>query len=138
MKRTFIFLLFLIPSCVSVCPTGTYSLPGWRNCCSLDAALECGKHPGGNFAFNSSCQCSPIDCPGLFLEPMKGTQEGQIVCDLPPHHCQHNKACASATMLRESHTCNCLQIFNPCGDDGVLWGNIGGPYECVSLIVSKK
>jgi hypothetical protein len=132
-----------------VCPSGTYALQGWNSkCCSLADTLECGRRSPGNWAFNSSCQCSPILCPSTVLttqphavlEPMKSFSEGgveQIICDSPPISCQKNKPCASPSMIREPHTCNCLQISSPCESKGdeILLGNVGGPYQCMAFMI---
>lgn len=124
------------------CPVGTYSLGGWnKRCCSVADATECGKRAPGNWAFNSTCQCHPITCKSsseASLEPMKSFSGGggveQIICYMPTTTCQNNKPCASPSMVREPHTCNCLQITYPCeSKEEVLLGNIGGPYQCVEL-----
>jgi len=119
------------------CPPGTYALRGWNSkCCSLADTLECGRRAPGNWAFNGSCECSPIMCPSssAVLEPMKSfSGVEQIICDAPPLACQKNKRCASPSMIREPHTCNCLQISSPCGGEEILLGNKGGPYQCVAF-----
>lgn len=121
-------------SMMKACLPGSYSLDGWGRCCSIVASLECGRRHPGHFAFNSSCQCSPVLCIGK-MDPMRGNSPGQIICDTPPSFCQssNNKPCASPSMIREPHTCNCLKILYPCPSGEVLWGDIGGPYQCLAF-----
>lgn len=119
------------------CIPGMYSLKGWPGCCDIAASVECGKRPPGHFAFNSSCQCAPISCENR--TPMRGG-ESTIICGTPPIVCQplHNKPCASPSMIREPHTCNCLKVAYPCRSNEVLWGNMGGPYTCLTIMEGVK
>ena len=112
---------------IKACVAGMYSLKGWERCCDIGASIHCGG--AGHLAFNSSCRCASISCENL--SPMRGG-ENTIVCATPPAHCQ-TQPCPLPHMIREPHTCNCLNIAYPCRSNEVLWGNIGGPYTCLSI-----
>lgn len=120
------------------CPEGTYSLQGWNRCCSLSASVECGVRFPGHFALNSSCQCNRVACAFPSRQDLMRDAPGRFVCDSRPRACRENPSCASESMVRERHTCNCLGLSYPCLYNEVLWGDRGGPFECLPLSVSLK
>jgi hypothetical protein len=115
------------------CPKDSYSLHGWSRCCPMSSAWACGEQYPGHYALNSDCQCAPVAChtTGIQNKELMRGDEGQIVCDVPPTNCKNNLPCPVASMMRETHTCNCLRISSPCMKNEALWGNLGGPYICI-------
>lgn len=122
---------------VMQCPGGTYSLQGWDRCCSLSVGLACGVKYPGHFALNSSCQCNRVAC-AVPQQDLIRNAPGRFICDARPSACQDDPPCATVSMVRERHTCNCLGLSYPCLSNEVLWGDRGGPFECLPLLARKK
>jgi hypothetical protein len=118
------------------CDASAYSMLGWGQCCNISQALACGTQSPGHYALDSRCHCSPVSCVDTGKDIMRGTP-GQLVCERPRGSCR--EACPSASrMVRERYSCNCLRLSYPCLSNEVLWGSMGGPYQCIALQQKKR
>jgi len=114
------------------CMENEFSLQGWSHCCAYESAAGCRSWE----ALNSKCVCESVGCNNAG-ELQRGRQGVEVLCLPTPQAC--SQPCPKPSMLRERHTCLCMQLSHSFSERNItevsskrLWGDPGGPYLLIS------